>query len=153
MGDQWLILIDVETATNMAMSCARVYNQSSRNPESRRGSGTHYASLHSSVNVVWHGWRLNVSDVLVFCPTIINKSLEWSPDSIRVWDHRVRQRSSYQRLEGCHWVTQTQTMSHTVESCPPTKQNGGLSQLHYRWRRRFVADQLWFMTCIWEEED
>jgi len=36
--------------------------------------------------------------------TNFNKSLEWSPDS--VWDHRVRQRSSYQLLEGRHWVTE-----------------------------------------------
>jgi len=33
-----------------------------------------------------------------------NMSLEWSPDS--VWDHRVLQHSSYQLLEGRHWVTE-----------------------------------------------
>ena len=37
-------------------------------------------------------------------PTNFNKSLEWSPDS--VWDHRVRQHSSYQVLEGRHWATE-----------------------------------------------
>ena len=68
-------------------------------------------------------------------------------------------------------------MSHIVEGCALTKLNGGLSRLHSaddvphcrslcpdktewwlisatlcRWRRCFVADQLWFMTRIWEEE-
>ena len=38
------------------------------------------------------------------CPTNFNKSLEWSPDS--VWNHRVRQRSSYHLLEGRQWVTE-----------------------------------------------
>ena len=28
------------------------------------------------------------------------------------------------------WLTETQTMSHIVESCPLTKLNGGLSRLH-----------------------
>ena len=41
------------------------------------------------VNIIWHHPT---------CPTNFNKSLEWSPYS--VWDHRVRQRSSYQLLEG-----------------------------------------------------
>jgi len=47
----------------------------------------------------------------------------------------------------------TQTISHIVESCPLTKLNGGLSRLHCGWRRCFVADQLWFMKCIREEEE
>ena len=38
-------------------------------------------------------------------------------------------------------------MSHIVESCPLTKLNGGLSRLHS------VADQLWLMTRIREEEE
>ena len=33
-------------------------------------------------------------------PNIFNESLEWSP--VSVWDHRVRQRSSYHLLEGRH---------------------------------------------------
>ena len=33
-----------------------------------------------------------------------NKSLEWSPDSVR--NRQVRKRSSYQLLEGRHWVTE-----------------------------------------------
>jgi len=44
-------------------------------------------------------------------------------------------------------------MSHIVESCPLTKLNGGLSWLHFADEDCFVADQLWFMTCIREEED
>ena len=64
--------------------------------ESRKWSSTSYlSSLRSSVNIVWHHPT---------CPTNFNKSLEWSPDS--VWDHRVRQRSSYQLLEGRQWVTE-----------------------------------------------
>jgi len=49
---------------------------------------------------------------------------------------------------------ETQTMSHIVESCPVTKLNGGLSRLHSAdGGRCFVADQLWLMTRIREEED
>ena len=51
---------------------------------------------------------------------------------------------------------ETQTMSHIVESCPLTKLTGGLSRLHTAdetWRCCFVADQLWFMTRIREEEE
>ena len=55
--------------------------------DSRKRSSTSYVSLRSSVNIVWHHPT---------CPTNLNKSLEWSPDN--VWDHRVRQRSSYQLL-------------------------------------------------------
>jgi len=58
--------------------------------ESRKGSSTSYASLRSSVNIVWHHPT---------CPTNFNKSLEWSPDSV-CRDHRVRQRSSYQLYIG-----------------------------------------------------
>ena len=47
------------------------------------------------VSIVWHRPT---------CPTNFNKSLEWSLDS--VWDHRVRQLTSYQLLEGRHWVTE-----------------------------------------------
>ena len=61
--------------------------------ESRKGSSTSYVSLRSSVNIVWHHPT---------CPTNFNKSLKWSPDS--VWDHQVHQCSSYQLLEGRHWV-------------------------------------------------
>jgi len=43
---------------------------------------------------------------------------------------------------------ETQTMSHIVKSCPLTKLNSSLSRL-----RCFVADQLWFVTRIREEED
>jgi len=39
-------------------------------------------------------------------------------------------------------------MSHIVEFYPLTKLNGGLSLLHC-----FVADQLWFITRIREEEE
>ena len=42
---------------------------------------------------------------------------------------------------------ETQMMSHIVESCPLTKLNGSLSQLH-----SVDEDRLWFMTCIREEE-
>ena len=50
---------------------------------------------------------------------------------------------------------ETQTMFHIVESCPLTKINGGLSQLHSadeEWRHCFVADQFWFMTRIREAD-
>jgi len=51
---------------------------------------------------------------------------------------------------------ETQTMSHSVESCPLTKLIGGLSRLHsadedaVSW---IMADKLWFMTRIREEEE
>ena len=51
---------------------------------------------------------------------------------------------------------ETQTKSHIVESSPLTKLNGSLSRLHSAdegWRCCFVADQLWFMTRIREEEE
>jgi len=48
---------------------------------------------------------------------------------------------------------ETQTMSHIVESCPLTKLNGGLSRLHSVDEGCFVADQLWLMTRIREEEE
>ena len=49
---------------------------------------------------------------------------------------------------------ETQTMSHIVESCPLTKLNGGLSRLHSADEDAvFVADQLWLMTRIREEEE
>jgi len=63
--------------------------------ESRKGFSTSYVSLHSSVNIVWHHPT---------CLTNFNKLLEWNPDS--VWDHRVCRHSSYQLLEGRHWVTE-----------------------------------------------
>jgi len=44
-------------------------------------------------------------------------------------------------------------MFHIVESCPLTKLNGGLSRLHSADKDTFVADQLWFMTRIREEEE
>jgi len=48
--------------------------------------------------------------------------------------------------------SETQTMSHVVKSCPLTKLNGGLSRLHSADEDGcFLADQLWFMTRIWEE--
>ena len=44
---------------------------------------------------------------------------------------------------------ETQMMSHIVEHCPLTKLNSGLSRLHSADEDTcFVADQLWFMTCI-----
>ena len=44
-------------------------------------------------------------------------------------------------------------MSHIVESMSPDKTEWGLiSATLCGWRRRFVADQLWFMTCVREEE-
>ena len=42
---------------------------------------------------------------------------------------------------------ETQTMSHIVESCPLTKLNGGLSQLHSV-DEDAVSWLQWFMTCI-----
>ena len=47
---------------------------------------------------------------------------------------------------------ETQTMFHIVESCPLAKLNGGLSRLHSADENCFVADQLWFMTRIQEED-
>jgi len=45
-------------------------------------------------------------------------------------------------------------MFHVVESCPLTKLNGGLYRLHSPDEDAlFVADQLWFMTRIREEEE
>jgi len=45
-------------------------------------------------------------------------------------------------------------MSHIVESCPLQKMNAGLSWLHSADEDTvFLADQLWFMTCIQEEEE
>jgi len=43
-------------------------------------------------------------------------------------------------------------MSHIVESCPLTKLNVGLSRLHSADEDGFVADQLWLMTRIQEDE-
>jgi len=42
-------------------------------------------------------------------------------------------------------------MSHVVESCPLTKLNGGLYQLHSA--DEFLADQSLFMTRVQEEEE
>ena len=48
----------------------------------------------------------------------------------------------------------TKTMSHIVESCPLTKPNGDLSWLHSADEDvRFMADQLWYMTRVREEEE
>ena len=47
----------------------------------------------------------------------------------------------------------TQTMSHIVESCPLTKLNIFILATLCRWRRCVMADQLWFMTRIREEEE
>jgi len=45
-------------------------------------------------------------------------------------------------------------MSHIVESCPLTKPNGDLSWLHSADEDvRFMADQLWYMTRVREEEE
>jgi len=52
-----------------------------------------------------------------------------------------------------HPCGETQTMSHIVESCPLTKTEWRLiSATLCGWRHCFVADQLWFMTRIREEE-
>ena len=77
--------------------------------ESREGSSTSYVSLHSTVNIVWHHPT---------CPTNFNKSLEWNS----IWDHWVRQRSSYQLLEGRHWVTRAFLVAaaRTWNSLPST---------------------------------
>ena len=48
----------------------------------------------------------------------------------------------------------TQTMSHIVESCPPDKTEWRLISATLCGRSRcFMADQLWFMTHIREEEE
>ena len=47
----------------------------------------------------------------------------------------------------------TQTMSHTVESCPDKTEWRFIPTTLCRWRRCFLADQLWFMTSIREEEE
>jgi len=44
-------------------------------------------------------------------------------------------------------------MSHIVKSCPLTKLNGCLSRLDTADEDAVVADQLWFMTRMREEED
>jgi len=48
---------------------------------------------------------------------------------------------------------ETQTMSHTVESCPDKTEWRLISATLCGWRCCFVADQLWLMTRIREEED
>jgi len=48
---------------------------------------------------------------------------------------------------------ETQTMSHIVESCPDKTEWRLISATLCGWRRCFVADQLWLMTRIREEED
>ena len=56
-----------------------------------------------------------------------------------------------------HWpgnCGETQTMSHTVESCPLTKLNWRLIPATLcRWRTCFLADQLWSMTRIRERKE
>jgi len=48
----------------------------------------------------------------------------------------------------------TQLMFHIVKSCPLTKLEWRrISTTLCWWRRCFVADQLWFMACIREEEE
>jgi len=48
---------------------------------------------------------------------------------------------------------ETQTMSHIVESCPPDKTEWQLiSATLCGWGRCFMADQLWLMKCIREED-
>jgi len=48
---------------------------------------------------------------------------------------------------------ETQTMSHTVESCPLTTLNGGLSRLHAADEDAVSWLTSWFMTRIREEEE
>ena len=48
---------------------------------------------------------------------------------------------------------ETQTMFHIVESCPDKIEWRLISATLCGWRRCFVADQLWFMTRIRDEED
>ena len=49
---------------------------------------------------------------------------------------------------------ETQTMSHTHRILSPDKTEWRLiSATLCGWRRCFMADQLWFMTCIREEEE
>jgi len=45
----------------------------------------------------------------------------------------------------------TQTTSHIVELCPDKTEWRLISATICGWRRCFVADQLWFMTRIWED--
>jgi len=47
---------------------------------------------------------------------------------------------------------ETQTMFHIVESCPDKTEWRLISATLCGWRHCFVADQLWFMTRIREEE-
>jgi len=46
---------------------------------------------------------------------------------------------------------ETQTMSHIVESCPDKTEWWLILATLCGWRRCFVAEQLWFMTCIRED--
>ena len=68
-------------------------------------------------------------------------------------DDRVLTQSLYQSVAYCHYFLVARPRRCLPLSNPvPTKLNGGLSRLHCGWRRCFVADQLWLMTRIREEE-
>jgi len=60
-------------------------------------------------------------------------------------------------FSGCEWLWASATDPDDVPHClilSPDKTEWRLiSATLCRWRRCFVADQLWFMTCIREEEE
>ena len=89
------------------------------------------------VNIIWHHPT---------CPTNFNKSLEWSPYS--VWDHRVRQRSSYHLLGGrrCRQgVEQSAVNSHCCVNpafVPSSPENSSIHRIFP------TCDHLSYVICI-----
>ena len=67
-----------------------------------------------------------------------------------------KEMATYRRWSVSLWQdtdNMTQTMSHTVESCPDKTEWRLISATLCGWRCCFVADQLRFMTRIQEEEE
>ena len=80
--------------------------------------------------------------------TKIQKQQVWKRSSV------VTEKSHVVTEKLCYYsITMWTTMSHIVESCTEETEWRLISATLCRWRRCFVADQLWFMTCIREEEE
>jgi len=103
-------------------------------------------------------WKLPkvVNSHLVCDPTIwqLGFDLPWQPFSRGTGTLRCLQKS----MATCrHWSVSLWRDSDDVQHCQILSSDKAewwfISATLCGWRRCFVADQLWFMTCIREEED
>jgi len=104
-----------------------------------------------------HNWRHNwksaqvVNSHLVWDPTIRQPGFDLPRKQWSLLNHFCTELGLCSACGRKWWLTDID-LCPCGESCPLTELNGSLSRLLCRWRRCLMADQLWFMTSIREEE-